>query len=507
MRALLTRYRSKFFSLALFTLLTVILYGPSLWYDYTYMDDHQLLLKNWQILNDLSRMDQVFKEDVFFDEEDAYYRPLLALSLMVDAQLGGTGLFFFHLTNLLLHIICCFLVFMLLERLRVAPVNAVLLGAVFCVHPLLVQAVAWVPGRNDTLLALFVLASFHFLWSFVQVQKGRYAAGHLIFFTAALFTKETVILFLGVCLMAIFLFKSRRLTLADWGLLGGGWFSACALYVLMRQQAMVHPVPVDYVYLGKSFVLGIPGLLQYVGKMILPIRLSVLPVIRDSGILGPFLGILILVLLMVWRWSRMQRRFTLFSLLWMVLFLTPAILRPNPGIMINFLEHRTYLPLIGVLMMVGQMQLWPPRFSSRHHVLLVVFLLFFVRSWLHRDVFEDKKNFWENAARTSPSAALAQFNLGVVYYDLGDKERAATQFQKSLQLDPRDIPSMVNLGTLAMEKGAYAEAEARLLSAIALNEKYGYAHDQLAELYAKMGRQDAAREARLRARANGYEAP
>lgn len=507
MHALLARYRGKIFFFGLFTTLTAILYGPSLWYDYTYMDDHQLILKNWQILSDLSQIDQVFREDVFFNAEDAYYRPLLTLSLMVDAQLGGTGLFFFHLTNLLLHILCCFLVFVLLERLRLAPVNAALLSAVFCVHPLLVQAVAWVPGRNDTLLALFVLASFLFLWSFVQVRKRRYAAAHLVFFTAALFTKETVVLFLGVCLMGIFFLKSRRLTMADWVLLGGGWFSACALYWLMRQQAMVHPVPIDYVYLFKSFVIGIPGLLQYVGKMILPLRLSVLPVIRDSGMLWPLLGILIFGLLMVWRWSRMQPSITLFSLLWIVLFLMPAILRPNPGIMINFLEHRTYLPMIGVLMMVGQMQLWPERFSSKHYVLLVVFLLFFARSWLHRDVFQDKKHFWENAARTSPSAALAQFNLGVVYYDLGEKERAASQFQKSLQLDSLDIPSIVNLGTLAMERGAYAEAEARLLSAIAMNEKNGYAFGQLAQLYEKMGRPDAAKEAKFKARAYGYAAP
>jgi superkiller protein 3 len=121
----------------------------------------------------------------------------------------------------------------------------------------------------------------------------------------------------------------------------------------------------------------------------------------------------------------------------------------------------------------------------------------------HKGHFENKQSFWENAASTSPHAALAQFNLGVVYYDIGDKIRAEEQFRRTIQLDPEDIASWVNLGTLAMERNDFYEAELNIKKALQLNKEYGYAYGQLAELYKRMGKESERQVAQNRANALG----
>lgn len=149
-------------------LLGFLIYYQTLHFNFVYFDDDILVISNQKFISQLSNIPQAFKDDVFLSFFDVYYRPLLTVSFIFDAQLSGGAPWAYHLTNLLLHLISTLLLYLLLKKLGVIKDLAFFFAAVFAVHPVLSQAVGWIPGRNDPLLALFLLSSFIFFLYFSQ---------------------------------------------------------------------------------------------------------------------------------------------------------------------------------------------------------------------------------------------------------------------------------------------------------------------------------------------------
>jgi len=135
----------------------LIVFFQILFFDFTTLDDTLLIIKNYDYISNLSNLPKIFVEDVFpsFIRDDAYYRPILTLSFMFDAQLGGKSSMMYHLTNILLHLLVSCSVFAMLSRFFGKTLGVFFMTLVFLVHPVQVQAIAWIPGRNDSLLALF----------------------------------------------------------------------------------------------------------------------------------------------------------------------------------------------------------------------------------------------------------------------------------------------------------------------------------------------------------------
>ncbi len=185
--------RKLFFWIAGLGLLTYIW---TVFFGFTYLDDQSLILDNLFFLKNLGNIPTAFVTDVFriLHVPTAYYRPLLTVSFMFDAQLSGSNPFFYHLTNVIIHVATSCVVFIFLQKIKIKEEVAFLLSAIFAVHPVLSQAVAWIPGRNDSLLTLFSLLSFVFSINFVESGKSRDIIWHIVFFAAALLTKESALL-------------------------------------------------------------------------------------------------------------------------------------------------------------------------------------------------------------------------------------------------------------------------------------------------------------------------
>jgi len=161
-----------------------LLYGQTLFFSYTYYDDNELTLERTAFLQDFRNIPQIFSTDVFLSAagDKFYYRPLLNLSFMADAHLGGEVPFFYHFSNILIHIIAVFLLFYFLKKIIKKDSLAFFFSLIFLVHPVLTQAVAWIPGRNDSLLAVFVLAAFITFLNFLENPRLRSYLLYLLFF-------------------------------------------------------------------------------------------------------------------------------------------------------------------------------------------------------------------------------------------------------------------------------------------------------------------------------------
>ena len=141
-------------------LMIALVYFRTLSFGFTSLDDKELILDNYKFISNLANVPQAFMSRVFPKILAPYYRPLLIVSFMLDCRIGGTDLFTYHITNILIHTCVCCMLFRLLTRLGFNKLPSLFFSLCFAIHPALTQAVTWVPGRNDSLLALFALASF-----------------------------------------------------------------------------------------------------------------------------------------------------------------------------------------------------------------------------------------------------------------------------------------------------------------------------------------------------------
>ncbi len=474
--------------LALIILATLLLYGRTLYYDYTFLDDNELILKNQHILRHFSNIVYAFKEDVFFGYHDAYYRPLLTTSFILDGQFGVASLFPFHATNLIIHILCAWLIFIVLRRLTIARGMAVFFALLFTLHPVLSQAVAWVPGRNDSLLTLFVLLSFLMLLHYLGRPRWSFYALHVFFFALALFTKETVLLFVVVCIVYLYLIVRPEKPKAFLLPLGLGWSLVALLYLVMRSAAMVHPVSYSFMQMIYSTWISLPVLLQFLGKIFFPFNLSVLPTMLDTTCLYGVAAMALLILGAWWRRATADWMMIAFGAVWFLLFIIPSFIRPNADILGNFLEHRTYLPIIGIFLIISGL-LKGLDLSTKRIIMtgVIILLTMSILTIRHVPHFKNRLVFWNNAALHSPHSPLAQRNLGAMLYLEGDHERAAHYFRRALALNPEEPMANMNLGLIAMDNNQLAAAESLFVREATINPFYANVYFNLGILNYKKG--------------------
>jgi len=172
-----------------------IIYGQSIFFELTYLDDNNLFIDHHEIISNIKSVGTIFSSDAFFSSNRLYYRPLLNFSFMMEAQFGGSNYLVYHLFNLFWHFLATALFFILLKRLSGRPLFSFLAALIFSIHPVISQAVVWLPGRNDSLLAVFILASFLSFLNYFKKPNLKNLLLYSLFFFLALLSKETSLFF------------------------------------------------------------------------------------------------------------------------------------------------------------------------------------------------------------------------------------------------------------------------------------------------------------------------
>jgi hypothetical protein len=285
---------------AWFVFTGLIVYAQTLFFDFTHFDDDILVLRNFHFISDISNFFRAFTTDVFLrGTSEAYYRPLMTVSLMIDSLFGKPAPFVFHLSNILIHLGASCLAYIFFTRVGSSKRIAFLFSVLFTVHPVLTQAVAWIPGRNDPLLALSVLPSFLFFLSFIQTRKKWHLFWHLLFFALALFTKETAFALVLICPLYLRLILKERIVVIRNLVLAAGWAFLILTWFLLRNAAFLHPREYPVSYMAKSILSNSPAVFLYVSKIFFPFNLSVVPILADSTLLyGVMASILVISFLL-----------------------------------------------------------------------------------------------------------------------------------------------------------------------------------------------------------------
>lgn len=472
-----------------------IIYFPSLFFNFSYFDDLVLILENLNFLKNGNNFLKVFNTDVFQSQNvfRSYYRPVLTLSFMIDAQLSSDRPFFYHFSNIIYHLIAVILIFIFLKKLRIDEKIAFYLSLIFAVHPVLTQAVSWIPGRNDSLLTIFILSSFIFLINYLEKRNFFDFVFYCLFFSLALFTKESALLFPFFTIIFItFFYREKKFFLTE---IFFSWWFIIFFWLILRQKALNNVLYLNPSDILKALIFNSPALIQYFGKIFFPFNLSVLPTIKDTTFIWGFLAVFVFILIIIFG-QKIEKKKFFFGIFWFTFFLVPNFIRPNPSIMADFLEHRIYLPLVGFLLAVVSVEKIKHFLINDKNKILIygLIVIFSFITFFHQFRFKNRLVFWENAVKSSPHSPLAHRNYGAMLYFENRLEEAEKHYRESLKLNPQEPMAHNNIGVIYSRKKKWQKAIKEFKEELEINPNYDNALYNLGLAYYNLGEKEKARD-------------
>jgi len=364
---------------------------------------------------------------------------------------------------------------------------AALFGALFfVVHPALASAVAWIPGGVDVLLTIFVLAALIFFIDYVKTGRPAAVAWHLFFFTLALLTKEVALIIILIGPLYFYLLAERpkkRWRVLLWPFFGS--LVVSVLWFFLRQALLTGPALLTTGNLVSSLC-NPAAFLLYFGKAVFPFNLAPLPTLLDSSPTYGFIAAVALFAFLLFA-DKKRRGLAVFGLLWFALFLLPGLVFSDPSLFtgVALYEHRLYLPLIGVIVLLLECARGRADKKVYWAAGAVVIIVFSLLTFVHLDIFRDRLSFWQGAADASPHHPLAHRNLGAMYYLAGDLGPAEREYLITLKLNPAEPMAHNNLGLVYMNTGKMKQAEEEFVQELRLNPNYDNALFNLGLLYAR----------------------
>ncbi len=463
-----------------------LVYLPALRYGFVGYDDTLLIHDNHEFLSHVSNAPRAFLQDAWhvpgFQGSRAYYRPILTLSFMADAQIGGLRPVVYHADSILLHALASCLLLAFLLRLGLPVLPAFLASLLFAVHPALASVAAWVPGRNDSLLAIFTLLAMIFLDRFLVRGTRRDWGIHITGFALALFDKEGAVLLPVIFVAYIALVARRKVTDRSVRILAAGWAPVLILWFLLRRSVVASQEAVSG--LLQQMAGNLVVLVHYVGKTLIPVKLSVAPTIPDTPLWPGLVALALILAALVVSKNRRPGRI-LFGVLWYLAFAVPPLVVP---ILVGG-EQRLYVPMIGLLFILLETdpvrnlghRAWAVAAAS------VLILLFAGLTERRLGSFAGRQAYWESAVTASPHSAYSHASLGAFYMARNRDMDAYGQDLAALALNPVEPKVNGNLGAIAARAGRLAEAETYLEKEIEVNPGYTDAYFNLGLVYAQEG--------------------
>lgn len=284
--------------ISLILIITFVAFLPSLKNGFVNWDDEIYVINNTAIKSlSVGNINKILTS--FFVGN---YQPLAILSYLLEYQFVKLNLFGYHLTNLILHLFNCLLVFWLIAMLSGRVSIALITSILFGVHPLLVESVAWISERKDVLYAVFFLgATICYLKYLREKQKLKYYLFSIFLFALSLLSKSMAITLPLVLLLIDYLLHRRHdkymfIDKAPFFLLSL-IFGIIAIY---SQNSSEPSMQRGLYYLLTKFIILSYCIIFYLNKIFMPIRLSCLyPYYGLENILLPLFYPTMFIILLV----------------------------------------------------------------------------------------------------------------------------------------------------------------------------------------------------------------
>jgi protein O-mannosyl-transferase len=469
------------------------------------LDDQVYVYENYHVLCGFTK-DKIAW--AFSSFNTANWHPLTWLSHMLDYRIYGLKPAGHHLTSLVFHILNTLLLFFLLAAMTKTIWRSALVAALFGLHPLHVESVAWVSERKDVLSAFFMLLALFSYVKFVPRKKAPWYVLTLLLFACGLMSKPMVVTFPFVLLLLDF-WPLNRLALPG-GLRGhlenpGNTTSVFHLVLektpffllsavscvmaLFAQKAAGAVVSFVALPLRARLYNAALSYVEYIEKMLWPFNLSFFyPYRSPEPHVFLMIGISIVVLLLATAAAVLtikKRPYVLVGWLWFLGTLVPVIGIIQIGAQ-AMADRYTYIPLIGLFIIAAwlladmvrhscfgkimavtislavllflsvqtrnQTGYWENNLTLAEHGLKVMpenFLAYSIKGnyLLSKNRFEEARACFTTAMSLCPSEQISRMNIGMIYLMQGNYKDAITVFRGIIAQDSLDLLANLNCGT------------------------------------------------------------
>jgi tetratricopeptide (TPR) repeat protein len=415
------------------------------------------------------------------------YFPMTSSSLWLEWRIWANHPLGYHLVNVLLHACNAALLWRVLQRLKIP--GALLAAALFALHPVNVESVAWITERKNTLAMLFYLTTILFWLKFADSGRSRWHWLSLGAFALALLSKTAVAPW-PLVLLGLIGWRRGRVGWKDlWQ--AAPFFAMAGVLALVTIWFQYNRSISHDVIRTDGFWSRLAGagwaVWFYLYKAVLPLNLVFvyprwqIDAARALSYLP--LALLAAAFFLCWRQRQHWGKGWFSALTYFVVMLLPVLGFLNIYFMRYSLvaDHWEYFAIIGPIALTGYLMVRTPVLAG------VLLLALGTMTWKQCGMYASDETLWQTTLRQRPDAWMAHNNLGNILDQKGMVEEAISHYQEALRYNP-DFPEALNdLGNALGQTGRMEEAISYYRKAIEIKPAYADACYNLALIYHRQG--------------------
>jgi tetratricopeptide (TPR) repeat protein len=497
----------------------IIAYAQVSNFDFVGYDDQEYITENSHVQEGLT-LDSIIW--AFTSFHSANWHPLTWLSHMLDCELYGSNPMGHHWANVQFHIANTLLLFFIFFKMTGALWRSAFVAALFALHPLHVESVAWVSERKDVLSTFF---GFLMIFAYCRYVKESCLKNYLLvimLFVLGLMAKPMLVTFPFVLLLLDFWplerFQYKKNKNDDLPQPEGTIYYGFKgfMRLVLEKIPLFIPVVISSILtflaqqssgavkaLGTLSIItrianALVSYVTYVLKTIWPINLAVFyPHPGDSLPVWQIFGAALLIATAcIWAVQTSKKYpYIAVGLFWYLGTLVPVIGLVQVGEQ-AMADRYTYIPLIGLFIFIAWgvpdlLKKWQYRKIFLGLSAVVILSVLTVSTLSQASHWKNGITLFENAVKVTENNYKAQNNLGTAWGQI-DFDKAIYHYKESLKIRPNYVRALYNLGTALTEKGDYDEAILYFTRVLKINPKKTDARMNMANVLFKQGKSDKA---------------
>ena len=484
-------------SLLILALLVAASYLPAMWAGFVWDDE---IIKR---IDAVGRWGGIW--DLWFSPSTVYHKhgvgedhywPLFYTTFWLEHKLWGFAPVGYHAVNVLLHFVNTALLWRLLLRLGVP--GAFFAAALFAVHPLHVESVAWVIARKDLLSAFFYLAAVLTWLRYAEAPLPRRYVAALLLFAAGMLCKSIVVT-LPAALLILQWWRSGGVTRVD--LLRTLPFFLAGFAIALADLSFYESRNISFDYsVAERILIAAHALWFYVGKLAWPVDLAVMYPHWDVSVSDPvewgYVVAALAVGALFWLSRSRIGRGPIACALFFAVTLSPVLgFSPFGYMNISFVADRyQYLAGIGVIVLFagavsrGAARLPQARRGTVKAAALALLVLLGVATWNQTNIYKDNITFFSRSVSVNPESWAAHRYVAGALFSLGRYAEAENHFRLSVELDSSPADSFLMLAVFLRKLQRYGESLEAYRSAVEADPGFARAYAEMGDLLFQLRR-------------------
>ncbi len=511
----------SFYCFLIIIVVTFAVYYNSLSNEFVF--DDESVIQNNASIQDLSNIPKFFTADEGFHKViGRYYRPIVSSTYAIDYAIWGLNPYGFHLTNIIIHIISCLLLFKILLtlfwRYKYRSLFALLSTLIFAVHPIHTEAVSWVSGRTDSLVTLFFFASFLFYIEFTkeqQFQKGNvlqtitkrnyfFLFLSILFYAIGLLTKEMIITLPVIIFLYDLVYRKKNMKYIKQNISVYILFIAVTVVYLIARYLLLENIPEreNYLYFfGKNYMVTYATMIKtipvYFRLLFAPFSLlyhynGVIPdaqTIIDTSVVLSLAFTILLILLSIIFYKKDS--IVSFCILFFLISLLPVMnIIPTMNLMA---ERFLYLSSFALILLICHLSLTGSSkrdFSFLTAGMILIIALLSYLTFIRNAEWKDNNTLYLSAKGVEGTVLLV--NEANIYANNKRYNDAEVLYKKAIELRDNNLLAHHNLGLIYLIKGSLDSAEVKFKKGISIDSLAPDGYFQMATLYNMEDKKDSA---------------